>query len=129
MKEQTQTSKECTMCKRDTPLDKFSWKNKKLNYLASECKLCENDRKTGWRRVRRDDNRARILHYLGGEYKCTKCGFIHSTSSPFDWHHTSEELKIKSPMLMIHDNWKKLKSELDKCIFLCANCHRIEHHG
>ena len=113
----------------DKNLSEYSWANKELGYLQSECKKCENIRKTLWRKIRRDDNRARILHYLGGSYRCSRCGFSHSTSSPFDWHHLEGTIKEKSPMSMIHDNWKKLKKELDKCIFLCANCHRIEHYG
>jgi hypothetical protein len=127
--QRTQTSKVCTMCKRDTPIERYSWSNKKLGYRLSECQLCENDRKTEWRELRRKDNRMRVLHMLGGEYKCSRCSFTHTSPSPFDWHHLDVTKKEDSPMRMIHSNWKKLKQELDKCEFLCSNCHRIEHHG
>lgn len=122
-------TKQCKRCHEVKNIENYYSSDKARGYFQPYCKECEKINKTEWRRLRREDNRARILHYLGGKYECPMCNFTHNTSSPFDWHHNDGEIKHKSPMLMIHDNWKKLKKELDKCTFLCSNCHRILHHG
>ena len=119
----------CTKCQMEKQISEYYISDTKRGYHQAECKDCNRITKKKWRERIRNDNRANILQYLGGSYQCTRCGFTHSTSSPFDWHHLDSNIKEASPMLMIHNNWEKLKKELDKCQFLCACCHRIEHHG
>ena len=46
-----------------------------------------------------------------------------------DFHHRDPTKKDISISKAIQDCWsqKKVLEEIDKCIVLCANCHRIEH--
>lgn len=47
----------------------------------------------------------------------------------YDFHHKDKSEKTKEVSYLITANvgWEKLKRELDKCVLLCANCHRIRH--
>jgi len=58
---------------------------------------------------------------------CTQCGFSHVAA--LDFHHTNAEDKegIVSHLLRM-GRFKKAKAEAEKCIVLCANCHRIHHY-
>jgi len=60
---------------------------------------------------------------------CQKCGY---NKSPFalDFHHLNKKTKNVSYWFKSsYTQLKKIKKEWKKCIVLCANCHRIEHHG
>lgn len=75
-------------------------------------------------RIRRYRNKKRGIEYLGG--KCIKCGF-NGCMSAFDFHHVDWEDKDFAISQCGNKSWFILKKELDKCILLCANCHRKEH--
>lgn len=61
--------------------------------------------------------------------KCSKCGYDKHPCA-LDFHHMDGEEKLGSiGNFARRSTLKKLKEELAKCIVLCANCHRIEHHG
>lgn len=62
--------------------------------------------------------------YKGG--KCIKCGYSKSYQA-LDFHHLKPEDKSFTISKNLNIRWSFLKNELDKCILLCANCHR-EHH-
>lgn len=66
--------------------------------------------------------------YKGG--RCVECGFIASedTTAAFDFHHINPDEKEYTPSDMLMLKKKKVFEELDKCILLCSNCHRILHH-
>ena len=66
----------------------------------------------------------RAIEYKGGV--CFKCKTIVHPAA-FDFHHVSKEEKHKDPGLMMSHSDESLFKELDKCILLCANCHREEH--
>ena len=58
---------------------------------------------------------------------CVHCGFSHVAA--LDFHHTNAEDKegIVSELAR-GGQFKKAKAEAEKCIVLCANCHRIHHY-
>jgi hypothetical protein len=64
--------------------------------------------------------------YLGGV--CKQCGWKECLWG-LEFHHRDEKQKS----FVINENyslsWDKLKSELDKCDLLCANCHRLAHYN
>ncbi len=64
----------------------------------------------------------KALDYKGGE--CICCGYnVHP--GVLDFHHvdqSSKEFAIGSKGYT--RSWEKVKQELDKCILVCANCHR-----
>jgi hypothetical protein len=65
--------------------------------------------------------------YKGG--KCMICGYDRSLEA-LDFHHLDRSQKgfgISSKGLT--KSWEKIKKELDKCILICANCHREVHAG
>jgi hypothetical protein len=58
---------------------------------------------------------------------CTKCGFNHPAA--LDFHHVDPKTKTGSVNQFVSDGqYKKAMEEVEKCIVLCANCHRIHHH-
>ncbi len=69
--------------------------------------------------------KARAVAHLGGV--CLHCGFDGHPAA-FDFHHrdpTQKDFMISSA----NAGWERLKTELDKCDLLCANCHRVVHAG
>jgi hypothetical protein len=59
--------------------------------------------------------------------KCTKCGFDHPAA--LDFHHVDPSKKEANiHKLLSNGQHAKLRIELEKCIVLCSNCHRIHHY-
>jgi hypothetical protein len=63
--------------------------------------------------------------------KCEMCGLERNTIEDlemFDFHHTDRSNKSFELGDKIEDRkWEDIKKELDKCMMLCANCHRKQH--
>ena len=65
------------------------------------------------------------VEYKGG--KCEKCGY-NKCLEALEFHHLNPNEKD----FMLSDrnliwSWTQIKEELDKCILVCANCHREIH--
>lgn len=66
------------------------------------------------------------------EYKanieCSRCDEDHIAC--LDFHHKDENDKTAGIRQMVEDGYAidTIKKEMDKCIVLCSNCHRKEHH-
>ncbi len=68
-----------------------------------------------------------LVEYKGGQ--CAICGYSR-TPWALDLHHVDP--KSKSFGLSVKGltrSWDKLKQEADKCMLICANCHRETHAG
>lgn len=91
-------------------------------------KWYRKNRKSEVKHVR---NRKNELRKQVFEYKksvcCKKCGESHPAT--IDFHHSKDD-KESSISLMITNghSFEKIKEELNKCVPLCANCHRKMHH-
>lgn len=67
----------------------------------------------------------KAINYKGG--KCTDC---HGSYPPcvYDFHHLDPTKKDIVPSGALRRRFETAKAELDKCVLLCANCHRIRHY-
>ncbi len=61
------------------------------------------------------------IEYKGG--KCQICGY-NKYPSVLDLHHITGEKKFGIGDKGYTRSWEKVKAELDKCVLVCANCHR-----
>lgn len=66
----------------------------------------------------------RAIQHLGG--KCQICGYDKCPAA-FDFHHLDPDEKDFAISEVM--DWERLVVELDKCVLLCANCHREVHAG
>lgn len=75
--------------------------------------------------AKRKENKERAVNYLGGE--CERCGLTSSYYSVYDFHHRDPKEKEADPGTLLHRSWEVIFKEINKCMLLCANCHRITH--
>ncbi len=75
--------------------------------------------------ARRKKVRQMAVDYKGG--KCQICGYNRCIDA-LEFHHndlSKKEFGISEKGYT--RNWKSVMEELDKCIMICANCHREFH--
>jgi hypothetical protein len=68
--------------------------------------------------------RAKAIEYKGG--KCSQCGY-NRCNDALDFHHTDGRKDFGLSQNGLTRSWERVKVELEKCILICANCHREEH--
>ena len=116
-------TKICTKCAALKDLSEFYRKNKSI--VSSYCRVCFNqyciDR---WRQRKID-----AINYKGS--KCEDCSLSYPTfaSVIFDFHHLEPNEKDFEWTKLRLKSWNKVLTELDKCVLLCSNCHRLRHYN
>ena len=75
-------------------------------------------------RQRIADRKIKAVEMLGG--KCSACGYDRCPAA-LEFHHRDPLTKDLGIKQLYCCSWVRLEKELEKCILLCANCHR-EHH-
>lgn len=73
----------------------------------------------------RKNIKKRLIEYKGGE--CQICGY-NKCQDALEFHHldpSKKDYNISGGT----KSFNTLKSEVDKCILVCANCHREIHSG
>jgi 5-methylcytosine-specific restriction endonuclease McrA len=87
----------------------------------ARCRKCSVDAVDKRRRV----VKLKSIEYKGG--KCQSCGYL-KCADALEFHHTTPgEKDFSISGTGVTRSWDKIKTELDKCILLCANCHREAH--
>lgn len=91
----------------------------------SHTKFCSNKCKYKYyAQTKRWKTKLKAIEYKGG--KCERCGY-NKCHDALEFHHLNPDEKDFGIGCGNTYSWERTKSELDKCIMLCANCHREEH--
>jgi len=134
----TDTEAQCSDCKKIKLHKEFhrcsTYKYRKgCAYYCKEC-ACRRSRQnhagrdhTGKKIKANNNNRENKLwaiEHMGG--KCQDClGVFHPCV--YDFHHKDKETKNNNPSYFIKMSKERAMKELDKCVLLCSNCHRVRH--
>jgi transcription elongation factor Elf1 len=76
---------------------------------------------------RRKKLRTLAIEYKGG--KCIFCGYD-KLQDALESHHLDKSKKdFGISQSGLTRSWERVKNEVEKCILVCANCHREIHAG
>lgn len=116
-------TKICTKCGKELPIEEFNFRNKAKGTRRSECKNCHSQYMK-----KQYAEKQQMVQELKAQCKCAKCG--ESRGYVLDYHHINPEEKENIIARMISNNYKidSVFDEIEKCIVLCANCHREFHY-
>lgn len=115
----TDTHKQCAKCSEVKELELFG--KRKNGSPKSYCNKCSN-------KIINDpikENKRILIEEFGG--CCSKCGYDKNASA-LEFHHIESEHKDFHFGGGSLRNLDKIRKELEKCILVCANCHREIHH-
>lgn len=124
-------TKHCNKCGKDKPISEFGKNSSKKDGLQSMCK--EEYKKLHYATHKEDyknrnkayrEHNREWINSIKSKLKCSICG--EDRIWCLDFHHVNPNEKEGSVSHMIQAP-NKLKLELEKCIVLCANCHRDIH--
>jgi hypothetical protein len=131
-------TKICCRCKEEKLIDDFYWKNKGQNLKQSACAICmrkKNNDEYAKDPIVRDKKRKNgvdgynrnkeFIQNLKKSLKCSNCG--DDRWYVLDFHHIGKK-EYNINKMISRNSIDKIKIELEKCIPLCSNCHREEHH-
>jgi len=125
--------KHCPTCDTTKPLTEFYKDASHWTGYSAQCRACKqiyfqthdySEKRHARNRVLRQQNQI-----LTDEYKrsraCCKCG--EDDPICLDFHHTNKNDKSYTIGGRLGQKWNTLLLEIEKCIVICANCHRKEH--
>lgn len=101
-------------------------------YCSNSCKSKGHyndkvkNRNTTYTQYKKADLRKKELINLKGG-GCSKCGY-NKNYAALDFHHLRDKEFPLDSRNIGNRSLPSLLKELDKCILLCANCHREEHY-
>jgi len=127
--------KKCNKCGEEKDLTHYSPNKTCKDGHVGTCKPCANERVSKWYK----DNRARrqlaankrnqerkslVVAHFGD--RCEDC---HNSfeNCVYEFHHLDPSKKDVNPSEAMTRSMSRMWEELDKCVMLCANCHRLRH--
>lgn len=127
----------CNKCKIDKGEEDFPFKNKKLNKRSTICQICQREYKLTYYRKNKKSHykrnyktREKIKEFLILE-KSKGCVICKENCIPcLEFHHLDPESKrMNVATMFLWGSLNKVREEINKCILLCANCHRKVHYN
>lgn len=135
----TAPMKRCSGCQQLKPLVLFSKSRCRKDGHQQHCKSCQA--------TYYQANRDRILPQIQAHKRaatktlvdyvkthklsnpCIRCG--EGDPAALDFHHHTNESKefVVSHARRLRSSLKRVQAEMNKCVVLCANCHRKLHAG
>ena len=115
-------TKICSKCGLEKPLSEYhknGFDRQGIQKYRGYCKACANARES----ARYQEKKAFINSQ---RTPCVKCG--ESRIYVLDFHHVDETQKDFTIGKLKKGSQKVLQEEINKCISLCANCHREFHY-
>ena len=125
----------CTRCLVEKPESHFYNRKDTRSGKAERCKSCVDIKNKEWElkhpgyqrgytNTRRKKTKEGIIKTMGG--CCAHCGLI-DNPIVYDIHHVIPTEKEYTLGQILDHSPEKIKKEIEKCILLCAHCHRKEH--
>ena len=132
--------KRCSKCGIEKNLDEFYNRKSSKDGKQPYCKIClsnaaRDDYKTKERRSvfvqrvrQRQQELKQLVNVIRDHNGCAFC--VESTTCCLDFHHLDPSQKEeKISYLLRCKSEKRLLEEIEKCVSVCANCHRKIHAG
>ena len=110
---------QCNCCKEYKTLDNYYFSKGKLSQKV--CKDCVRQKEKDKYHSKQDE-----LNEFKQAHPCVKCGC--SKFYLIDFHHLNPAEKDFAISDNSHAKIETLMKEIDKCVSLCANCHREFHY-
>lgn len=104
----------CSRCRREYEYRR----SRRVGATRQFCASCNDN-------IRTAKQKLRAVAYKGG--RCERCSYDRC-SAALEFHHRDAATKEANPGSLYRVAWARMQAELDKCILLCANCHREEHY-
>ena len=79
-----------------------------------------------YQRRRRDKRKDLLVERFGD--RCHDCGGTFHKCM-YDFHHVNPLEKKFEIAPALDRNWNTILEEVDKCVMLCSNCHRLRHYN
>lgn len=93
---------------------------------ASNCQKEFYSKNTEYYKQKRKENRLKIRDFISNLKKEAKCKFCNECESVcLQFHHLDQNEKEIEIADIRNKGWsiKRLQTEIDKCVIVCANCH------
>ncbi len=88
-------------------------------YKNREARIARKDR-------RRQELREWLHKLKRDKLACEQCG--EERPPALDFHHPKEKERGIAEMVSYGYSRASIREEIEKCVVLCANCHRVEHY-
>jgi hypothetical protein len=115
-------TKICSKCNRELPLSEFHKNGFSSNgeqKYRGYCKECANKKES-------DRYQQKKAYVNSQKVECKKCG--ETRFYTLDFHHKDAKTKDFTIGRFKKGALQTIQKEIDKCVVLCANCHREFHY-
>ena len=84
------------------------------------------EEKSAKQKAKRAERNLMLFNYKGAG--CSHCGLSEPDHLEiYDYHHVDPATKLYGVAKIVAGPLERLMTEVDKCLLLCAHCHRKEH--